>query len=437
MNLTNRSIGKIKPPETGTAYHYDDTLKGFGVRVTASGVKSFIFQRKMLCPDGRKKLKRITIGRFGEITTEQARQVVQQYLARIAAGEVIGDTPAQNIPTLLDAVQAFLAVRNHKNRTRLDYATSFGLVPEKMIPRGDGRGFFCDWLHRPITEITVHDVEQRYRLLAENSRAAANRHMRYLKAVMTYAVMTYDDAQGNPLLARNPVDRLTYHHKIHTTKRKTSYINKDDFPAWFNAVQALGYKRSLSNGRVVSDLLMVLVFTGLRLNEAASLEWGAVNLTSKSRWLDNDGDRVELPPRSFVLLDTKNKGVYRVPMADFVFDIFSRRQSMVADGQRLVFHNAKGGTLGDMRKTFAHVINDSGVQFTPHDLRRTFASRARGLGFDVSMVATLLHHKKGDVTEGYIIYDGLESHMQRIAEAFLREVQPETAADNVVPLKTA
>ena len=56
--------------------HWDDTLKGFGVRVTGAGVKSYI-----LTYGKNKKRKRVTIGRVGVVKLAEARDKAKNILA--------------------------------------------------------------------------------------------------------------------------------------------------------------------------------------------------------------------------------------------------------------------------------------------------------------------------------------------------------------------
>lgn len=69
MRITKRAVDSVSLPAKGYALHWDDELKGFGLRVTSAGVKSFILQKRIHGKDHR-----ITLGRYGEITTEQARK---------------------------------------------------------------------------------------------------------------------------------------------------------------------------------------------------------------------------------------------------------------------------------------------------------------------------------------------------------------------------
>ena len=82
MRLTKSNVDKIEPPkDRDQAFYRDDQLKGFAVRVTASGIKSFVVEKLI-----NHKVRRITLGRYGELTVEQARKEAQKLLGKIATG---------------------------------------------------------------------------------------------------------------------------------------------------------------------------------------------------------------------------------------------------------------------------------------------------------------------------------------------------------------
>ena len=82
VKLTKTSVTQIEPPETGQLFVRDCELKGFALRVTAAGSKAFILEKRV---NGR--VRRITIGREGELTVAQTRNRAQQLLGQIAMGE--------------------------------------------------------------------------------------------------------------------------------------------------------------------------------------------------------------------------------------------------------------------------------------------------------------------------------------------------------------
>ncbi|HMY90629.1 MAG TPA: Arm DNA-binding domain-containing protein, partial [Nitrosomonas sp.] len=69
QKITKSYVDKLSVPETGQAFIRDTELKGFAVRITSSGAKSFILEKRI-----NGKVKRLTIGRYPEITVEQARK---------------------------------------------------------------------------------------------------------------------------------------------------------------------------------------------------------------------------------------------------------------------------------------------------------------------------------------------------------------------------
>ncbi len=81
MIINKDNVENLIPPKSGYEIHWDKRLPGFGVRITSNGAKSFILQKRI-----HGKEKRITIGRFGELTAEQARKEAVKLAGQIAAG---------------------------------------------------------------------------------------------------------------------------------------------------------------------------------------------------------------------------------------------------------------------------------------------------------------------------------------------------------------
>ena len=69
-------------PAGKEAVLWDTELKGFGLRVKPTGVKSYLIQYR----DAQGTSKRVTIGQHGRITCEQARDEAKRQLAKITLG---------------------------------------------------------------------------------------------------------------------------------------------------------------------------------------------------------------------------------------------------------------------------------------------------------------------------------------------------------------
>ena len=87
MKLTIRSIILIPIDSQRDVYAWDDELAGFGVRVKSSGVRSFILQYR----NSSGISSRITLGKLGVFTPEEARKLAKEKLAVVAKG----DDPAE------------------------------------------------------------------------------------------------------------------------------------------------------------------------------------------------------------------------------------------------------------------------------------------------------------------------------------------------------
>ena len=86
---------------------WDRELSGFGVRAYASGKKVYIVQAR-----AKGKSKRVTVGRHGVLTAEQARQRAAQMITRIKAGEEVSpsnsEAPRPEGPTVAELAERYL-----------------------------------------------------------------------------------------------------------------------------------------------------------------------------------------------------------------------------------------------------------------------------------------------------------------------------------------
>src|SRR5579875_2753857 len=84
--LTKRAVDALKPSTVGIEgserFLWDGELKGFGVRASPGGRKSFIVQYRT--PEGRHR--RTVIGHYGLMTVEQARVIAREKLVAVSKG---------------------------------------------------------------------------------------------------------------------------------------------------------------------------------------------------------------------------------------------------------------------------------------------------------------------------------------------------------------
>jgi len=80
--LTKRHVDTLPAPSSGQVFVRDTELKGFALRITSNGVKSFIVEKRV-----NGKVRRITLARYPVLTVEQARIEAQKQLGKIATGQ--------------------------------------------------------------------------------------------------------------------------------------------------------------------------------------------------------------------------------------------------------------------------------------------------------------------------------------------------------------
>lgn len=402
--LTKSVIDKIPLTELGQRFYWDSDLAGFGLRV-GTNTKSYFAEGRV-----QGKTVRFTIGKHGVYTAEEARGKARAALQKMAEGTNPNDTKryekAKGV-TLGEAFDDFLLSRKGlKARTIYDYKRLMGLLPEstKKNPRKKA-GYLADWKDKALTSITKDMVERRHAKLGEASPAQANLSMRFLRAVFNFAAGKYEDSKGQPIILENPVKRLSQTEAWYRVERKKTVIKAHDLKAWYEGVIKLG---ATDKGETVRDYLLLLLFTGLRRQEGAQLPFPGIDFKA----------------RTITVLDTKNRDDHVLPMSDLVIALLSARRESVK-GDFVFPGEGKGGYLVEPRKQMDKVAKVSKVNFTLHDLRRTFATIAESLDISAYAIKRLLNHKMpGDVTAGYIVTDveRLREPMQKITDFIAKTV---------------
>ena len=119
-SISKRTVDGLSVGDKDTVF-WDRELSGFGVRVYPSGAKVYVVQTRALG-----KSKRVTLGRHGVISADQARRKAAMTIARIKAGEDPSPTPSVSVAELTVADLAERYLKEHaevhcKPRTKEAY----------------------------------------------------------------------------------------------------------------------------------------------------------------------------------------------------------------------------------------------------------------------------------------------------------------------------
>lgn len=387
MKLTKAFVDKAElPVGKDQVFYRDDQLKGFALRVTSSGTKSFVVEKNI-----GNKVRRMTLGKYGALTVEQARKEAQKIIGQIATGiDPIAEKRSAKMSavTLNEVFDDYIKARKSlKHNTLYNYKRVLAIA-------------FASWGNKPLVSITKDKVAKHHEKLGkERGEAYANLAMRLLRALFNFAEGQYEDVQGRTLITENPVKRLSQAHAWYRIERRQTFIKSHDLAAWYGGVQKL-------QNETLRDYLLLLVLCGLRRQEAAQLKWENVDFSAKT----------------LTVADTKNHESHTLPLTDYLYDLLkSRYQTRINE---YVFPGTgAAGHIIEPRKQMANVTKVSGVAFTVHDLRRTFITIAEGLDVSAYALKRLMNHKmNNDITAGYIVTDveRLRKPMQQINNYVLK-----------------
>jgi integrase len=260
---------------------------------------------------------------------------------------------------------------------------------------------FRDWQSKSITAITRSMIQKRHQELGKRGENYANLSMRFLRSLFSFIQAHYDDGNGRPVVLDNPVLILTQSRSWFRTERRQTVIKVHQLPDWFRAVKVLHETPGFSAGSDIADYLLLLIFTGLRKQEGLQLCW----------------DDIDLKEKTLQIRDTKNYQPLILPLTDFLYELMVRRQAYAVN--RYVFPGKEGKAfLVEPKRGVQKVIDESGVPFTLHDLRRTFITIAESLDIPIYSIKKMVNHKmRNDVTAGYIVTDveRLRDPMQKVS----------------------
>lgn len=395
INFTKKEIEALPLPTPGQRATYHDTkTPGLQIRVTSAGVKSFAVVRKLAG-----KPVRVTLGRYPDMTIEQARKLAKKAVSDLAEGTNPNDGKREERARAITLQEVFDAYLTRRKTLKP------GTVADM---RRCMKESFSDWLRKPITAITPEMVIKRHEQRGEQSEARANLSMRYLRALFNFAMAEYTTADGKPIVEVNPTKRLSQTKAWYRVDRRQTVIKPHELGAWFGAV------RTLSN-QDVADFFQFVLLTGLRRTEAVTLLW----------------EHLDLKAKTLTVVDPKNGRDHTLPLSDFLFDLLTRRKA-IATSETVFPVSLKG-----LRYWQDAVKETAGVDFCNHDLRRTFATIAESLDIPAYALKRLLNHANGaDVTAGYIVAstERLREPMQKITDYVLKVVGLKPTAE-VIPLK--
>lgn len=357
LHLTDRGLRGLAVP-VRTEY-WDEALPGFGVRVSPTGDKTYFLMYWSL---GRRR--RLTLGKYPELALADARREARAKLGAVASGR----DPA---PPVREEGQTYKV--SDLAREYLDLYAK----PRKRTWKEDERQLTKDVLpvlgRLPARDIRrAHVRELLDRIVARGTPIAANR----VKAVMS---KMFAWALERDLVELNPCAGLS--RPAPERKRDRVLAEAELVRLWW----AVGEEEP-----AIRDAFRLLILTAQRRGEVRQLA----------------GEQIHADVWTIPAELAKNNHSHVVPLAAQALAILAplgRSGPLLRSSRRPDEPLAKD-TLSQAAR---RIGNRLGFTFSPHDLRRTAATRMRGLGISRFLVERILNHTDHTVTGIYDLYSNL------------------------------
>ncbi len=401
--LTKQKIEMLPTPIKGQEFHWYADPKGFAVRVTASGAKSFIVQGRV-----SGKTCRYTIGPCSLLDPREAQRRARDRLGEMYDGvnpQVERKRRQVRGVTLRDVMLDYVKNKRTKHGP-LRPSSKADL--EKCVTK-----HFADWADKAITTVTREACIKRFREISETAPITANQVFRNLRALCNWARETNIAPDGSyPVLPINPVVQAVKSKGIvwNNEKAREEFIPLTKIGAvWNMLTERTDAEQYLRQDVTAAHLVMFLILTGARIGEASALRWSNVRL-------DDD-----VP--SFKFEETKNHNVVTVPLSDQLRSILEDRLADRRKGEEHVFPSRAGTKvphMRDARGTMERVSGIAGLHLHNHDLRRTFLAISIECSVELWKAEILTNHLPATVTLKHYTQTRdlryLKPEVQRIAD---------------------
>ena len=353
---------RAKAIEAGkTIYAWDSELTGFGALATAKGSASYFVEYRI---GGRgTPNRRLSIGKHGHITPEQARKKAKVKLGDVADGVDVAQAEKEKkqrlaVGTFRELAERYLIVEDRGNKY---WRETRRLFESEIYPTLGAK---------PITAIKKADVSAVIGAARERSHATARNAFAAIRPFFAWA---HD--QG--VIDSNPVVGMRGPEPV---KSRDRVLSDDEIAAFWCATKRLG--------GVFAPVFQLLLLTGQRREEVAAMRWDEVEL-EKAVWTipaerckNGKPHHLDLSPQALSILCSLHEE--RLADRDLVF---------TTTGVTSVSGFSKIKTRLDelTEEELARPVKP----WRTHDLRRTAASGMAGLGFAPQVVERVLNHVSG------------------------------------------
>lgn len=358
MLFTDLSISALLPKSKRYLIR-ESNSPGFAVKVTPTGVKSFLYIFKQ---NGKQHEHALGIWPVTSVTDAR----ITYELLRADAQQSSVDN-GSNLPTLLDAYREFEQARLREGTARgtlKNYARSIYELAE-------------DWDNPNIDAITSAQLKEEIEKLHASFTVKGNRTLAAMSSLYTFLCYKYPELN-------NPCTNIRRKKESPKQRKLSPAEIRLLLPALDSSEANLANKNALK----------VALLTAQRPNEVCGMDAQELDL-KKGQWV--------IPVER-----AKNGREHLVPLSAQAIAILLETLQGRRSGP--VFLNEKNQplTVWSPRQTLMRLMESLGLSpASTHDLRRTAGHHLSALGYSIELISRILNHSTSGVTASVYVQYGL------------------------------
>ncbi|WP_299956803.1 site-specific integrase [uncultured Roseobacter sp.] len=374
--LSDKGVRGLELPTKGNRIHYDrhpDAPRGFGVRVTAKGARSFILRYV-----ARHREYRYTIGSFPDVGTERARKEARRLRAQIdlsdgkehpmadRQGALAAHKQRALAETYRDAVQEYIRreqIGRKGNTTAKD-------VERRLLVDGE------KWLDTPLKEIGEQEIFTHLELIRDGDPTAkpvirprpylANRVHSYLRTFLKWCA-----SPGVKKIDRSPMEGMA--QPWCGEAPRTRFFDDGELMKLWHAADEIG--------AVPGAFVKIAMLTGKRRGALVGMQWEDIDQNGVWKPVQNSSNT------------KRNKRLHAVPLSGLAVEVLDQiRPDRECSGS--VFPGRNEGTRLHPGSTLQRKVRAlSGIEdFFMHAFRHTVETRMAELGVQPHIRDLVLDH---------------------------------------------
>ncbi len=382
MKLTKSYIDKAVYSKTNNAkdIRWCSDPVGFGLRIYPTGKKSFVLKYRH---NNRSRV--LTIGKYGELTLDQARKQAKQYLAQ----NITGADPLEirhkerHGKTVKDLCNLFLELHTPKRKNKKSQADDKRRINKHIIPA---------FGNLKANDIKRADVAALHNRIGKNNGSyEANRTLSLISKMFNLADIWGIVEEGKP----NPTQKIERFKE----KARDRFVTQEELPALIKAVDN-------EQNQSARFAIWLYLLTGMRKSELLALKWSDIDLNNAELHLG----------------DTKNSKKHTIPLSPEAVELI-RHIPKAKSNPYLLPGKKPGAHIVNIDKAWRRIRKEAGLEDVHiHDLRRTVGSWMAQSGNSLHLIGRVLNHSNVSTTAIYAkfsqenVREALNNHAKKIKE---------------------